>query len=288
MTKKIPALAAAVTACLLMTAALPGPRAQEKPARAKPEAGASVFTTNPDKDKPLEITADNTLEWHRDIKQFIARGNALAVQGATSVRGDILTADYRENSAGSTEIWRVTASGNVEIKSQDSTARGDRGVYDLDRGAAVLTGKTLKMTTPEQTVTASDSFEYWVAEGRLTAIGNAKLVRGQDTLEADKLSAFFEEKSGKKELSRIEADGHVVITTPEEKLTGDEGVYRADSNTAEVTGDVKITRGPNVLEGKKARIDLATNVSSLIGEGGDQGRVRGVFYPESEKKKEKE
>lgn len=261
------------------------------PSRAQQDSGSAGLAdvANPDRDKPLEITADNTLEWHREVRQFIARGNALAVQGTTSVRGDVLTADYRDGPDGKTEIWRVTASGGVEIKSGTNTAKGDKAVYDLDRGAAVLTGRSLQMTSPEQTVTARESFEYWLAQGRLTAIGDAKLVRAQETLEADTLSAFFTDKDGKRELERIEAKGNVIITTPTEKLTGDEGIYRADTETAEVTGNVKITRGPNVLEGKKARIDLKTKVSSLIGTGGaggadgGDGRVRGVFFPESEK-----
>jgi lipopolysaccharide export system protein LptA len=77
----------------------------------------------------------------------------------------------------------------------------------------------------------------------------------------------------------------VKITTPTEVLTGDYGIYKAETNTAEVKGNVKIVRGPNTLEGDRAQVDLNTNVSSMFG-GEGTGRVKAVFFPGSEKKPE--
>ena len=54
---------------------------------------------------------------------------------------------------------------------------------------------------------------------------------------------------------------------------------------ATLTGHVKIERGPNVIEGDKAQINLATNVSQMISTPG-QTRVHGIFYPGSDKKPE--
>ena len=67
-------------------------------------------------------------------------------------------------------------------------------------------------------------------------------------------------------------------------LTGDRGIYQASTNIAELHDNVKITRGPNVLEGEKAQVNLETNVSKISGGSGETGRVRGVFYPGSEEK----
>ncbi len=257
---------------------------------ALPVAAQQSAPLNPDRNVPLEVTADETLEWHREDNQFIAKGNALAEQGDVSIAGDILTADYRETNENSTEIWRLTSAGNVIVKSETNTAYGDRAVYDLDRGVAVMTGEALKMVSPEQTVTARESFEYWIADGRLKAIGGARVIRPQDTLEADTITATFQENAqGERKLKTIVATGHVVITTRTEVLTGDRGIYRASSNIAELNGNVKIRRGDNVLEGQRAEVNLTTNISKMFGgsgtitQGGD-GRVRGVFYPGSEKK----
>lgn len=241
---------------------------------------------------PLEVTADGTLEWLRDDKIFVARKNALAKQGDSSVAGETLTATYRENEGegGGMQIWKVTAAQNVVLNSGQSQAFGDDAIYNLDDGLATLTGKNLKMISPDQTVTARDKFEYWVTDGKLNAIGQAKVVRpkptgGTDILEADTISAIMEDnESGKRVLKTLEANGNVVITTPTEVITGKHGLYKAASNTADLTGGVKIVRGPNTLEGERAEVDLNTNTSKIFGNNQPSGRVRGVFYPKSENK----
>jgi len=236
-------------------------------------------------DEPLEITAQQTLEWHHNDLQYIARGNVLVRQGDVEIAADTITADYRETDKSAFEIYRLTADGNVTISSQGNTATGERAVYEVDKEMAVMTGNNLRLTSPDQTVTAKDSFEYWVTEGRLTAKGAAHVTRLQDTLDADTVSATFAENAaGARQLKTLEADGNVRITTPTEMLTGHKGRYDAAANTAEITGNVRITRGPNVLEGERAEVNLTTNVSTMQGGAGQDNRVRGVFYPGSEEK----
>lgn len=252
-------------------------------------ANPVMAQTNTQKDKPLEITADQTLEWHRNDKKYIARGKAEAKQGLTTINAETLTADYRETAQSNFDIYRMTAQDNVIITSQGNQAFGDKAVYELDTGIATMTGTALKMTAPDQTITARDKFEYGVTEGRLSAYGDVIILRGKDKIQADKASAFFaentESETSSRKLERFEGEGNVIITTPTEILQGDRGVYRADSNTAEVLGNVKITRGPNVLEGERAEINLTTNVSRMFGNttttSPTGGRVKGVFYPGS-------
>lgn len=236
-------------------------------------------------DAPLEITADESLEWHRAEKVFIAKKNAVATQGEANIAAQTLTAHYREDVKGNMEIAKVTADQQVTITSNETIAYGQKAVYDLDTGLATMTGDNLKMVGPDQTVTAQDRFEYWMNEGRLSAIGRAKVTRLEDTVEADKVSAtFMENTAGERVLDSMEATGNVVITTPTEVITGAYGIYRAKTNIAELTGGVQIKRGPNILEGEKAQVDLNTNVSKMYGSAQSGGRVRGVFYPGSEEK----
>ena len=236
--------------------------------------------------KPLEIAADNTLEWLRADKRFIARGDALAVQGDSSIAAETLTADYRDGSQGSMEIHTLTADDNVVLTSKDSKAYGDQAVYKLDEGLATLTGQDLKMVSPDQTVTAKDRFEYWVTEGRVNAIGNAVAIRpkpqgrGQDKLEADKISAILKDNAqGQRVLDTLEATGNVVITTATEVATGSYAIYRTNTNKAELRGNVTIKRGPNILRGNRAEVDLNTDTSKIFGGSGQGGRVSGTFYP---------
>lgn len=242
---------------------------------------------NPNSNEPLEITADDSLEWRRSDLLFIARTNAMAVQGDVSVNASMLTANYRDGDKTNFEIYRVTANNDVVIQSKDSQAFGDEAVYNLDKGLAVMTGNDLKLVTTAQTITANERFEYWVPQGQLVALGRAKIVRPTDTLEADKITATLRENAqGERVLDTLEAQGNVVITTPTEVLTGNYGIYRADINKAEVQGGVTVKRGPNVLQGARAEVDLNTNVSKMFGGAGStapgQGRVRGVFYPDAQ------
>jgi len=246
--------------------------------------------------EPLEVTADGTLEWLRNEQQFIATQNAVAKQGETSVAGEKLIARYREGQDGKNmEIYQITAEENVILKSRDSTVYGQNAVYNLDDGLATMTGDNLKMISPDQTVTARDKFEYWVTDGRVNAIGNAKVIRpklqgGYDTLQANKISAILKKnEQGKQVLHSLEAIGNVVIMTPAETITGAYGIYKADTNKADLSGGVKILRGKNTLEGEKAEVDLNTNISTISSgknptNGTSSGRVRGVFYPGSEQK----
>lgn len=240
---------------------------------------------------PLEISADGTLEWLRNDKTFVARQNALAVQGDSSVAAQTLSAQYREGKDSSgMEIYKVTAENGVVLKSRDSTAYGQKAVYNLDDGLAIMTGDNLKLVSPDQTVTARDKFEYWTTDGRFNALGDAVVVRpkpdgaGSDTLKADKISAVMKENEhGERALYTLEATGNVVITTPTDVVTGAYGIYRAATNKAELTGGVKIIRGPNTLEGERAEVDMNTNISTIFGDTNKPtGRVRGVFYPGSQ------
>ncbi len=233
--------------------------------------------------QPLEITAEDSLEWHRNELYFKANKNVHVTQGNTQLFSDILIAQYRDGKNGGMEIHTIKAGGNVRIISPQSKAYGDSAIYNVDKGFAVMKGRNLRLVSKDQTVTAHDKFRYWVNKGRLEAIGKAKAVRLGDQLEADKIIVTFkEDRHGKRTLKTLEALGNVVITTPDEVLTGELAIYQAATNIAEIHKNVRITRGPNILEGSRAQVNLETNISKIFGGDGKKGRVRGVFYPNSE------
>lgn len=240
--------------------------------------------------EPLEITADTSLEWESTKKQYVAKGRATAKQGTFSVTGDTLTADYRDNAQGKSEIWQLTADGNVEIVSGTTKGYGDNAVYTVDEAKALMTGKDLRLEGEQLKITATERFEYYKNERRMVAVGSPVVTHGTDTLKADTITAWIADKNspeGEKKstnnLERAEAQGNVVITTPSETATGNRAVYHGNTNTAELLDNVKINRGPNVLEGARAEIDLTTKVSRIFGSDTQNGRVKGVFFPASEK-----
>jgi lipopolysaccharide export system protein LptA len=227
---------------------------------------------------PLEINADEGIEWQQKTQAYIARGNARAAQGDVAVHADTLTAYYREKQGGGTTIWRIDAENRVRIVSPTQRAFGDKGIYDVDNGILVLTGN-VRMETDTDRITARDSLEYWEKRNLAVARGNAVAERGENKLRADVLTAHFvKDAEGKSRVKQVDAFDNIVITTPDEIVRSDRAVYDVETGIARLTGSVKITRGPNQLNGEYAEVNLNTGVSRLFGRGGG---VRGIFTPEA-------
>ncbi|CAN0531187.1 unnamed protein product, partial [Laminaria digitata] len=162
---------------------------------------------------PLEINADQGIEWQQKTQAYIARGNARAAQGDVAVHAETLTAYYREKQGGGTTIWRIDAVDKVRIVSSTQRAFGDKGVYDVDNGILVLTGN-VRMETETDRLTARDSLEYWEKRNLAVARGNAVAQRGENRLRADVLTAhFFKDAQGKSRVRQVDAFDNVVITT---------------------------------------------------------------------------
>jgi lipopolysaccharide export system protein LptA len=238
-------------------------------------------TEAPKGDQPVEILADQ-FEVHQDQNAGVARGNVVATQGDLALHSDTLTVLYRKESGGSPHIYRLLADGNVTLQSPDQKAFGDHGVYDIDKSVAVLTGDKLRMETKQDVVTARESLEYWREQNLLVARGDALAVRNDKRIAADQLIGLMEENPDKQlDLTRIDAKGNVVITTPSEVARGSQGIYDVGRKIATLTGDVKVTRGQSQLNGSAAEVNMDTGISRMLAgpKGQGSGRVRGLFVP---------
>ncbi|MBX6320724.1 MAG: hypothetical protein IRY94_02745 [Rhodospirillaceae bacterium] len=228
--------------------------------------------------QPITIDAEQGIEWRRDEKVYLARGNVHAVRGDLAVYADVLTAHYREKPDGSTEIWQLTAEGNVRLASKTETIYGDRAVYDVDRGVVVVTGKDLRAQTPNEVVTARDSLEYWDKEQLVVARGDAQVVQGDKLVRADVLTGHLARAAdGTSKLSTVEAQGDVRISTKTEFVRAAHGIYDLDTQLAVLTGGVKVTRGKNQLNGDRAEVNMKTGVSRLLASSG--ARVHTLITP---------
>jgi lipopolysaccharide export system protein LptA len=286
---------------------------------------------------PITVTADNGLEWQQDLQQVIATGNAHAVRGNVTVTADKLIAHYRRKAGqpdpakpgaaapapdpaalpgagdtGSSEIYRLEAVGDVHIDTQTDHATGDHAIYDIDQAVLLMTGHNLRVTTPNDTLTARDSMEYWTQKHMAVARGEAVIVTNDGRrISADVLVAYTTDNhpppgqpgsqpaarpvatkvaaktpaapagdplaaSGK--LQKVEAIGNVTIRTQVDYVSGDRGVYVPDTGIARVAGHVRITRGQNQLNGEEAEVNLKTNISRLLSSPSG-GRVQGLVMP---------
>lgn len=270
-------------------------------------AAAQGFNMSQNNTSEIQVYADDGIEWVSEANRVIARGNAKAVRGTVTVTADTLTAYYRPGAGGGgNEIWRIDADGNVTIATPTETATGHKATYDLDKAIFVLRGTPAKLVTPTDTVTAKDTLEYWEKERMAVARGDALATSVDKSIKADVLTAHFKDKGGAKgakpaakggkmpasaqggdlELQRADAYGHVVLTTPKERVTGDRGDYNLETGIATVTGSVKLSRDGNELNGGFAHVNLNTGISKLFGAApGDKGgdtRARGTFTPEKQ------
>src|SRR6516162_10218170 len=268
-------------------------------------------------DRPIAISATSGIEWQQDAQVYIARGNATAKRGTTEVYADTLTAHYRPSkTAGSdTEVYRLDADGHVLIKGETQTVVGDQAVWDVDQQTGIVTGKALKLTTATDVVTARDSLEWYDQKQIAVARGDAVAVRDNaKRIRADVLTAHMTKtKAGETKapaqpgkpvptatatktgapigppgpndessrISRVDAQGNVLVSTATDTGRGDYGVYNADTGIVTLLGNVTISRGENTIRGQYAVVDLNNNVSRMLPTtgtpSGPPSRVEGLF-----------
>ncbi|MDQ2763877.1 MAG: hypothetical protein M3Y22_10460, partial [Pseudomonadota bacterium] len=291
---------------------------------------------------PIDITARDGLEWRQNEQEVIARGDARAIRGGVSVTADRLTAWYRKKGGTQTaratpasglvgdpsttegnEIYRLQADGHVHIFTATDQAQGDKATYDLDQAVLVMTGHDLKLTTPNDFITAKDDLEYWPQKHMAVARGNAVVVTTDSKrIAADTLVAYTTDNpppaaakpqaSGKAEgsstaapgvlaktsndplaasgkLQRVEAFGNVSVRTHTDTVTGERGVYVLGTGMARLGGNVRITRGQNQLNGAEADVNMKTGIATLVsrraGIAQKAGRVHGLVMPNDESSK---
>jgi lipopolysaccharide export system protein LptA len=271
---------------------------------------------------PIDITSRDGIEWRQAERQVIARGDARAIRNNVTVNADRLIAWYRkkgENGAAQSaapatgltadtstegnEVYRLQAEGNVRIFTQTDQAEGDKATYDLDQSVLVMTGRNLKLTTPNDVITARDDLEYWPQKHMAVARGDAVVVTNDaKRVAADTLVAYTTDNpppdakvtpaavkptddplasSGR--LQRVEAFGNVSVRTPTDTVTGDRGVYVPDTGMARLAGNVQITRGQNQLNGAEADVNMKTGIATLVAT--TSGRVHGLVVPNDETNK---
>jgi lipopolysaccharide export system protein LptA len=259
---------------------------------------------------PVTVDARDGFEWRENERIVIATGDARATRGTSTVIAEKLVAYYRKKAAptpagtsagaasteGGNEIYRLVADGHVRIFTPTDEAQGEHAVYDIDQAVLVITGGKLRLTTPQQLITARDSLEYWSAKHMSVARGNAVVITSDARrLSGDVLVGYSEPAAadapkpakasdlpgGSGELKRIEAYGNVEVRTATDIVRGARGVYVTATQIARVVDNVRITHGDSQMNGAAADINMATGIAHLVSPPGR--RVQGLIVPNSGK-----
>jgi lipopolysaccharide export system protein LptA len=258
---------------------------------------------------PVNISADDGIEWRQADHVYIAHGNVKAVRGDVTVYGDEMRAYYRPVAKkpdakpkppplppqpvsgkprkpgganvdeGATEIYRLEAIGSVKFVTKTQTGYGDHGDYDVDKTMMVLTGKHLRIIGPHDTLTARDTIEWYDNRQLGVARGDAVDNHEGKTIAADVLIASFDRaQAGDAQIKRIDAQGNVLVSSKEQIGRGDTGVYDIKSGIVTLTGHVRLTRGQNQMNGAYGVVDVNRNIGHLLPSPPGVHAVRGSPY----------
>ena len=89
---------------------------------------------------PVDVSADR-IEVQDRADRAVFAGNVHAVQQHLTLDTPRLTVAYSGGTGGNNvQIHRLDAAGGVVVKSPSETAKGDMGIYDLDRKLITLIG----------------------------------------------------------------------------------------------------------------------------------------------------
>ncbi|GBR52075.1 hypothetical protein AA106555_0790 [Neokomagataea thailandica NBRC 106555] len=253
--------------------------------------------------------------YDRNTQTVTLSGGARAVRGDVTVDADTLIGYLRKKNqagqqpdtqpaqndgsdpmGGSLELYRLEARGHVHIYNQADQAWGDRGLYDMDQSVMLLTGQNLRLTTPQDILTARDVMEYHAKDHLSVGRGNATVTTNDGKqVQADVLAAYSAAQdttpqpaaaanapssplgAGSSKLDRAYGWGHVIIRTQNQTATGDRGVYVAASQIARLIGHVHVTQGQNQNNGSQAIVNMKTGIATMLP--GTDSPIQGLVVP---------
>ena len=105
-----------------------------------------------DKSQPIQIVSDR-LDAYNEKRMVVFSGNAVATQGARTIRADRLTLYYKENRKtagpstaeveGTGDLERVEAKGQVTITEGERVVTGEDAIFEQDIQKITMTGRAV-------------------------------------------------------------------------------------------------------------------------------------------------
>ena len=139
----------------------------------------------------------------------------------------------------------------------------------------------------------ADELEIKQNENVAIFSGKVKVVQGKLTLKTARLVVEYtdtgkkekgkpgtqKKKGGKREISKLNATGGVIVTSNTQTATGDWATMDVKKNTIIMGDNVVISQDGNVIRGNKVLVDLNSGYSRIISSSKTGGRVRAIFTP---------
>ena len=109
-----------------------------------------------------------------------------------------------------------------------------------------------------------------------TWIGDVRVLQSESILTTDRLVIVRNEDGG---VDEIRAEGNVRYSTGQESITGDVAIYNELTRSINMTGDVVVTQGKQVMSGGDLVYWVDTGKINFTAPQGE--RVRGIFHTKS-------
>lgn len=132
---------------------------------------------------------------------------------------------------------------------------------------------------------AADRIELQDRTNRIVLSGGVDITQGGLRMRSARTLIDYSD-AGSLQIQRITATGGVDVTRGTERARGDVAIYDFNRRIITMSGNVRLNRGGDTLNGGRLVIDLRTGVSSIDGRAGatgagtgsgNTGRVSGTF-----------
>ena len=216
--------------------------------------------------QPIEIFADDGIEWHKNKSKYVALGNAKALSGTLSLESDKIEAFYKENDSSNMNITEVRAKKNVVVQDKKmKITGGEYAEYKILKDYFLINGRNIILTSEKNILKSNKKLEYWRSKNIAIATGKAQAKKDNEfVVLADKLVWYLQEKNQKTTVKKLLGFNNVSIKTNNEVAFSDKAIYNNNTEICKLFGNVKLQRGESFLTGEYAEVDLRRGISKLL------------------------
>ena len=216
--------------------------------------------------EPIEIFADDGIEWHKNKSKYVALGNAKALSGTLSVESDRIEAFYKENDSSNMNITEVRAKKDVVVKDKKmKITGGEYAEYKILKDYFLINGKNIILTSERNILKSNEKLEFWRSKNIAIATGKAEAKKDNEfVVLADKLVWYLKEKNQKTTVKKLLGFDNVSIKTNNEVAFSDKAIYNDETEICKLFGNVKLQKGDSFLIGEYAEVDLRRGISKLL------------------------
>jgi len=224
-----------------------------------------------------------TIEGHQDI---------VVIRGTQKLYADHVRARFEKENHKKPRIQHLEVWGRVVLQDADGQIQADKAIYDVAKDTILLTGQLITFEGKDFKINAHGRLFYFPKAKKARAIGKVKIEKGEQTLVADEVTAYFEEDpalptaslsiSPSSKLKKMEAKGNVKIIFPDQVAFANYGEHDEVQGTTYLEGNVELSTAQGQIQGGYAEM-ASQGVSRVLqhkpsyGKASDTTRVEALI-----------